>query len=461
VAETQAGKSSIAASHPLAVGSVGVTGTSAANALAEEADVILAVGTRLQDFTTGSWALFKNPTADSSASTCSRSTRTKHRALPLVADARAGLEELSANLAGWRAGKGWREKAEGAPGMAGGGRALHRPHQHGAALRRAGDRRRAAALDGRHGGGQRLRRTARRTAQALARRANPFGYHLEYGYSCMGYEIAGGIGVKMALPERDVVVMVGDGSYLMMNSEIATSVLTRAEADHRRSRQSRLRLHHRLQMATGSERFNNLFVDTRNTSYLPDIDFRAHAESLGAIAEKVTTIDELEAALDRAKGNDRTTVIVIDTDPFVVTDVGGHWWDVAVPEVSARPTVEAARSAYETALPTSGWGIDVVARRERRHGAPSPRFSRLGSASPRETALSHQGRGDGARGVGRRKRTGVGVDGGRRRTLPPPPWWGRASGLGVAGCGTQPRRLGRKGEGATIPHQTWNVRRPE
>jgi 3D-(3,5/4)-trihydroxycyclohexane-1,2-dione acylhydrolase (decyclizing) len=159
----------------------------------------------------------------------------------------------------------------------------------------------------------------------------------------------------MALPDRDVVVLVGDGSYLMMNSEIATSVLlgtklTIVVLDNRG-----YGCITRLQMATGSERFNNLFVDTEHVA-LPDIDFRAHAESLGAIAEKVTTIDELEAALGRARGNDRTTVIVIDTDPFVITEAGGHWWDVAVPEVSERRAVEAARAAYETALPDQRLG---------------------------------------------------------------------------------------------------------
>jgi 3D-(3,5/4)-trihydroxycyclohexane-1,2-dione acylhydrolase (decyclizing) len=172
---------------------------------------------------------------------------------------------------------------------------------------------------------------------------------MEYGYSCMGYEIAGGIGVKLALPDRDVVVMVGDGSYLMMNSELATSVLLGQKLTIVVLDNHGFGCITRLQQATGSARFNNLFEDTRH-AMLPAIDFRAHAEALGAIAEKVTTVDELEAALERAKGNDRTTVIVIDTDPFVTTEAGGHWWDVVVPEVSARPEVKAARTAYEEAL---------------------------------------------------------------------------------------------------------------
>ena len=180
------------------------------------------------------------------------------------------------------------------------------------------------------------------------RAERPGGYHMEYGYSCMGYEIAGGVGVKLALPDRDVVVMVGDGSYLMMNSELATSVLLGQKLTVVVLDNHGFGCITRLQEATGGARFNNLFEDT-NHAVLPAIDFRAHAESLGAIAERVTTVDELEAALDRAKGNDRTTVIVIDTDPFVITEAGGHWWDVVVPEVSARPQVKAARAAYENA----------------------------------------------------------------------------------------------------------------
>jgi 3D-(3,5/4)-trihydroxycyclohexane-1,2-dione acylhydrolase (decyclizing) len=187
------------------------------------------------------------------------------------------------------------------------------------------------------------------------RAERPFGYHLEYGYSCMGYEIPAGIGVKMALPDRDVVVLVGDGSYLMMNSELATSVLLGQKLTIVVLDNHGYGCITRLQVATGGERFNNLFEDTKHVA-IPHIDFRAHAESLGAIAEKVTTIDELEAALGRARKNDRTTVIVIDTDPFVVTDAGGHWWDVAVPEVSARPTVNAARRDYEDALPEQRLG---------------------------------------------------------------------------------------------------------
>ena len=182
----------------------------------------------------------------------------------------------------------------------------------------------------------------------LWRTAKPGGYHLEYGFSCMGYEIAGGLGVKIAAPERDVFVMVGDGSYLMMNSEIATSVmlgkkLTIVVLDNRG-----YGCINRLQRSTGSESFNNLLADTEHET-LPDIDFAAHAASLGAIAEKVDGIAAPRSkALARAKEADRTSVIVIDTDPMITTEAGGWWWDVAVPEVSERSAVRDARKATKT-----------------------------------------------------------------------------------------------------------------
>jgi 3D-(3,5/4)-trihydroxycyclohexane-1,2-dione acylhydrolase (decyclizing) len=165
----------------------------------------------------------------------------------------------------------------------------------------------------------------------------------------MGYEIAGGLGVKLAQPDREVIVMVGDGSYLMMNSEIATSVmlgvkLTVVVLDNRG-----FGCINRLQRATGSESFNNLLEHARHET-LPAIDFAAQAASLGASARKVAGIAELEAALKDARKADKTTVVVIDTDPMVSTEFGGHWWDVAVPEVSERAEVRAARANYETAL---------------------------------------------------------------------------------------------------------------
>jgi 3D-(3,5/4)-trihydroxycyclohexane-1,2-dione acylhydrolase (decyclizing) len=165
----------------------------------------------------------------------------------------------------------------------------------------------------------------------------------------MGYEIAGGLGVKLAKPEDEVVVMVGDGSYLMMNSEIATSVMLGQKLvivvlDNRG-----FGCINRLQRATGGESFNNLLRHARHET-LPEIDFRAHAASLGAIAVKAASIAELEQALEAAKLEERTCVVVIDTDPLAATEAGGAWWDVAVPEVSVRKEVGVARKAYEAAI---------------------------------------------------------------------------------------------------------------
>jgi 3D-(3,5/4)-trihydroxycyclohexane-1,2-dione acylhydrolase (decyclizing) len=349
VAETQAGKSSMPASHPLALGSIGVTGTTAANALAEAADVVLAVGTRLQDFTTGSWALFKNPKRRIVGLNVQAFDAFKHRALPLICDARVGLEQLSARLGDWSAPAKWRRTAE-----------RERRRWLAAADRATGPTNSTPPSDAQVIGAVQ-RRSSNDTVVVCAAGGLPGelhklwraerhgGYHLEYGYSCMGYEIAGGIGVKLALPDRDVVVMVGDGSYLMLNSEIATSILLGQKLTIVVLDNHGFGCIDRLQNATGNASFNNLFADTRHAD-LPQIDFRAHAESLGAIAERAVTVDELESALDRARKNDRTTVIVIETDPLVTTEAGGYWWDVAVPEVSEREMVAAARADYERAL---------------------------------------------------------------------------------------------------------------
>jgi len=178
---------------------------------------------------------------------------------------------------------------------------------------------------------------------------------VEYGYSCMGYEIAGGLGVKMARPDREVIVLVGDGSYMMMNSEIETSVrlglkLTIVLLDNRG-----FGCIDRLQRATGGASFNNL-AEGAGRPALPGIDFRAHAESLGAWSEKVSSLEGLEAALRQARGAERTSVIVIDTDPAASTGAGGHWWDVVVPQVSQRGEVRAARAVYEATLATRHLG---------------------------------------------------------------------------------------------------------
>ena len=348
ITETQAGKSALPHDHPLNMGAIGVTGTSAANALAKDADVILAVGTRFQDFTTGSWALFSEPGRRIVSLNVQPFDAAKHFAEPLLADAKTGLDALSRTLGGYRAPETWRVKAQqgksewlaaAAKATAPTNAALPSDAQVIGAAQRAGRSSdvvvcAAGGLPG--------------ELHKLWNAAQPGGYHMEYGYSCMGYEIAGGLGVKMACPDRDVIVLVGDGSYLMMNSEIATSVmlgikLTIVVLDNRG-----FACINRLQRATGGESFNNLLVDTKHSA-LPDIDFRAHAESLGALATRVDNLSELEAALQQARKAERTNVIVINTDPMIATEAGGHWWDVAVPEVSDRAEVRAARADYDAA----------------------------------------------------------------------------------------------------------------
>jgi 3D-(3,5/4)-trihydroxycyclohexane-1,2-dione acylhydrolase (decyclizing) len=346
VLETQAGKSSMPHDDPLAMGSVGVTGTSVSNRLAGEADVILAVGTRLQDFTTGSWTLFQNPARRIVGLNVQPFDALKHATHGLVADARAGLSDLSAALGDWCAPAGWRQSAE--DGRADWNRAAAAAKAPTNAARPS-DAAVIGAVERVFGHAACVVCAAGGLPGELHKLWNPSvpgGYHLEYGFSCMGYEIAGGLGVKLARPDDDVVVMVGDGSYLMMNSEIATSVMLGLKLvivvlDNRG-----YGCINRLQRSTGAEGFNNLLGDSHHLA-LPEIDFAAHARALGAIASKVGSIADLEAALAASRDNDRTTVVVIDTDAYAVTEAGGTWWDVAVPEVSTRGAVNEARASYE------------------------------------------------------------------------------------------------------------------
>ena len=351
MAVTQAGKGTISDDHPLMMGAVGVTGTQAANTLAQQADVVLALGTRLQDFTTGSRAIFKNPDCCLIGMNSAPFDAHKHGALPLVCDIQRGIADLTRALGSYHAPKSWVEQAftlgqawqqqvklttadkiddTTLPSDAQVIGAVQRvSHAHDIIVCAAG------GLPG--------------ELHKLWAVQKAGGYHLEYGYSCMGYEIAGGLGVKMADPSRQVTVMVGDGSYLMMNSEIATSVamdikLVIVVLDNRG-----FGCINRLQAATGGAPFNNLWKDSWQQSNIA-IDFAAHARAMGAESCHVDTISALETALHAARNARKTQVIVIDTDPLSTTAEGGHWWDVAVPEHSDRIAVQQARSHYETAL---------------------------------------------------------------------------------------------------------------
>jgi 3D-(3,5/4)-trihydroxycyclohexane-1,2-dione acylhydrolase (decyclizing) len=338
VAETQAGKGSLAWDHPRNAGAIGVTGAASANALASRADVVLAIGTRLQDFTTGSRALFAK--ARLIALNVAAFDAAKHGALPLVADAGRGLDALGAALKGWFAPKAWQETA--AAATARWQRTVGR-----VTAPRAGTPTDAQVL-----GAVNRAMPARGIVVCAAgglpgelhklwRATDSASYHLEYGYSCMGYEIAGGLGAKLAAPEREVVVLVGDGSYLMLNSEIATSValgakLTIVVLDNRG-----FGCIHRLQTATGGAAFNNLLDGA------PMVDFAAHAQSLGAVSIRCADVAALEAALPRAFAAKRTTVLVIETDPARGTAEGGAWWDVPVTEAPRDAAQRAARAAWE------------------------------------------------------------------------------------------------------------------
>jgi 3D-(3,5/4)-trihydroxycyclohexane-1,2-dione acylhydrolase (decyclizing) len=349
VAETQAGKGALPWDHPLQQGALGVTGSPAANALAREADVVLAVGTRLSDFTTGSHSLFAQATLVHL--NVNAFDARKWHGVELVADAKQGLAALSSALEGWRSAVDWTAKARSGAehwraeiARITGRRDVKLPYEGeviGAVQRSSPDSTTRDVVVCAAG-------TLPADLHKLWRTGVPGGYHMEYGYSCMGYEIAGGLGVKMAMPDREVVVIVGDGSYLMLNSEIATSVMLDQKLVVVVLDNHGYGCINRLQQACGGAPFNNLFADAvQGGSGSPRIDFAAHAASLGALSENVKTIPELEAALRRARAADRTYVVCIETDPNRTTEEGGCWWEVAVPEVSDRESVRKARAAYE------------------------------------------------------------------------------------------------------------------
>ena len=348
IAETQAGKGALPWDHPLQLGAIGVTGSPAANALAADADVVLAVGTRLSDFTTGSHSLF--PQARLVNLNVNAFDARKWRGVELVADAKLGLAALSAALPAWRSESGWQDRARRAAddwrmdiARLTGQRDVELPYDGdviGAVQRSSVDSTVRDIVVCAAG-------TLPAELHKLWRTSVPGGYHMEYGYSCMGYEIAGGLGVKMAKPEREVVVLVGDGSYLMLNSEIATSVMLDRKLivvvlDNRG-----YGCIHRLQRASGGERFNNMLDDcVAEGGSLPAIDFAAHAASLGAGAVHVADVEELRRAMATARAASKTQVIVIDTTAERTTADGGCWWEVAIPEVSPRAEVNEARERH-------------------------------------------------------------------------------------------------------------------
>ena len=345
VVETQAGKSALPWDHPLNLGPIGVTGGEAANDLCARADVVFGVGTRFQDFTTGSWGLFANPSRRLMSLNTAAYDAAKHGAMPLMADAKIGLAELSEVLGAYRspvdisgAKEAWFAKVDPLTDAPSEGNALPTDMQVVGAVQRAAHADTAVMC---------AAGTMPGELHKLWKAGRPGSYHMEYGFSCMGYEIAGAMGMKMAEPDRDVICFTGDGTYMMANSEMATAAMmgisfTVVVTDNRG-----FGCINRLQMGTGGAEFNNLLdhaVGGENSA----IDFAAHAGAMGATSLKVSSIAELEEALAKRAEIKGPYVIVIDTDPYPSTPHGGTWWEVGVPEVSTRPTVNEARANFET-----------------------------------------------------------------------------------------------------------------
>jgi 3D-(3,5/4)-trihydroxycyclohexane-1,2-dione acylhydrolase (decyclizing) len=347
VVETMAGKSTLTHDHPCYVGPVGVTGCAAANRVCADADVVLAVGTRLQDFTTGSWTVF-GAGAPIIGVNAARFDADKHRSLPVVGDAAEALAELTAGLGDHRPASDWSQRArreaqsyreyidaiaaptprEGLPTYAQVIGAVNRaanPDDYAVSA--------AGGLPGELNNGWRSKATAT--------------FDCEYGYSCMGYELSGGWGAAMArsslAPTGETFVFTGDGSYLMMNSDLYSSVLTGHKMIVIVCDNGGFAVIDRLQVNQGGESYMNLLADSGLKEVIP-VDFAAHAAAMGCHAEWVTTIADLEAAVVRARASDRTHVIAIRTDPHEWTE-GGAFWEVGVPEESDRAAVRAARSA--------------------------------------------------------------------------------------------------------------------
>lgn len=351
VVETIAGRANMLATDPMNIGPIGVTGSNSANAIAARADVILAVGTRLQDFTTGSWTAFAQD-ARLIALNTARHDANKHLALPVVGDARLGLAALDRQLSQYRAPESWLAQAQAERAKwdryvehntaAGNG-----PNSYAQAigvinsLCDARDRVIAAA------GGLPAELTANWRTLGVGT------VDVEFGFSCMGYEIAGGWGARIAQcevePEKDTIVLVGDGSYLLMNSDIYSAALTGKKLIIVVLDNGGFAVINKLQNNTGSESFNNLIADCPTVENPFNVDFAAHASALGAVAETVGNPADLAAAFVRAKHRSQTSVIVMKVDPQEGWTAEGHtWWEVGTPEVSPSESVIKAHKQIES-----------------------------------------------------------------------------------------------------------------
>jgi 3D-(3,5/4)-trihydroxycyclohexane-1,2-dione acylhydrolase (decyclizing) len=351
VGETQAGKGSLPYHHPQNMGAIGATGTLAANRLAYEADLVIGIGTRYSDFTTASKTAFQNPDVRFVNINVAEFDAFKHSAIPLTADARITLEELAEALQGYQVDHDYQSRVAAlqVEWEAEVDRLFHLGHQPvpaqseiiGAIWESASPRDVLVSAAGSHPG----------DLHKLWRTHQPNTYHMEYGYSCMGYEIPGAMGVKMADPSREVYVFVGDGTYLMMPSEILTSI------------QEGLKLiivvvdNHGfasiggLSGSMGSGGFGTRFrqrdpqTGQLDGGYLP-VDYAANARSLGAEAVSVSNLEDFKQALQSARKAQRTSVVVVQADREERVPGYDSWWDVAVAEVSTMETVQQARAQY-------------------------------------------------------------------------------------------------------------------
>ncbi|MGB4712498.1 MAG: 3D-(3,5/4)-trihydroxycyclohexane-1,2-dione acylhydrolase (decyclizing), partial [Pontimonas sp.] len=355
VVETVAGKSSLLSDHPQYSGPLGVTGAAAANAVVSKADLVLAVGTRLEDFTTGSWTLFDADTTFVGIN-AARFDAMKHQSLPLVADAKEALLELSQALEGWSVDSSWRDHAV----------ACRKDLDTFVASRIADDgvwppsyaqliglvHESATAEDYvlTAAGGLPGELNINWMSKAIA------SFDCEYGFSCMGYETSGAWGAAMARPQGEVYSMVGDGSYMMMNQDIYASVLSGHKMILVVCDNEGYAVIERLQVSQGGASYNNMLADSTGTGTDARVDFRAHAAAMGAETYEVSSLDEFAAALVKARAADRTAVIVTKVRAKDFTE-GGAFWQVGVPEVSPRASVNAARAAMDEGLRAQRPGI--------------------------------------------------------------------------------------------------------
>jgi 3D-(3,5/4)-trihydroxycyclohexane-1,2-dione acylhydrolase (decyclizing) len=352
VGQSQAGKGALPYDHPQSVGAVGSTGTTAANALAAEADVVIGIGTRYSDFTTASRTAFANPDVRFVNINVAPLDSVKHSGLSLVADAREAIDALDRELAEYavaiecrdgvaRLARQWDDTVAAAYRIDDDSVGLNQSQVIGLANTLSEPRDVVVCAAGSMPG----------DLHKLWRTRDPKGYHVEYGYSCMGYEVAGGLGAKMACPDRDVFVLVGDGSYLMMATELVTAVQEGVKLIVVLVQNHGFASIGSLSESLGSQRFGTSYryrtADGRLDGTKLPVDLAANAASLGAEVIRVNTAAEFTDAVKVAKANDVTTVIHVETDPLICAPSSESWWDVPVSEVSELDSTRAARQTYE------------------------------------------------------------------------------------------------------------------